>query len=238
MTTQTSARLRLRHERLRGITLLLAGMILLAGPGGVQAANIAVDVTNDELNGDADCSLREAIQAANTDSAVSGCAAGSGADTITVPAGTYRLRRVGAGEDGNATGDLDVLQDVTILGAGGFLTVIDGNATDRVLHVLAGTVVVEDVVFQNGLVPQARDRRQLHQPDRLRRDGRQPAATVAASSRQAGSNADVAPRHRREQPGRDGAATPATSAARRRARNARRTPAKAAMAAACTATAR
>lgn len=154
MTTQTCSRLRLRHATLRGIALLLAGLILLSGPDVVQAASIAVDVTNDELNGDADCSLREAIQAANTDAAVSGCAAGSGADTITVPAGTYRLRRVGAGEDGNATGDLDVLGDVTIRGAGGFLSVIDGNGTDRVLHVRVGTVVVEDVVFQNGLVPQ------------------------------------------------------------------------------------
>lgn len=154
MTTRTSARLRLRHERIRGIALLLAATILMAAPGGVQAASITVDVTNDELNGDADCSLREAIQAANTDTAVSGCAAGSGADTITVPAGTYRLRRTGANEDSNSTGDLDVLGDVTILGDPGMLTVIDGNATDRVLHVRGGTVVVEDVVLQNGLVPQ------------------------------------------------------------------------------------
>ena len=154
MTTRTSSPLRRRFERRWGAALLLAGAILLVGPGGVRAATIAVDVTNDELNGDADCSLREAIQAANTDAAVSGCAAGSGADTITVPAGTYRLRRVGANEDGNATGDLDVLQDVTILGAPGILTVIDGNGTDRVLHVRAGVVVVEDVVIQNGLVPQ------------------------------------------------------------------------------------
>lgn len=154
MTTQSSARLRPRHHGLQGFAALLAGIVLLLGAVGAQAANIVVDVTNDELNGDADCSLREAIQAANTDSAVSGCAAGSGADTIIVPAGTYRLRRVGANEDSNATGDLDVLQDVTILGAGGFLSVIDGNATDRVLHVRGGNVVVEDVVIQNGLVPQ------------------------------------------------------------------------------------
>lgn len=145
---------RLRHGKRAALALLLAGALLLAAPVGARAATITVNVTNDELNGDADCSLREAIQAANTDSAVSGCAAGSGADTITVPPGTYRLRRVGAGENGNATGDLDVLGDVTIVGAGGYLTAIDGNGTDRVLHVRAGTVVVEDVVFQNGLVPQ------------------------------------------------------------------------------------
>ncbi len=154
MTTQTFTPLRPRQTRLCSVALLLAGMILLGGSGIVQAATIAVDVTNDELNADADCSLREAIQAANTDSAVSGCAAGSGADTIALPAGTFRLRRVGANDDNNATGDLDVLQDVTIRGAGGFLSVIDGNFTDRVLHVRVGTVVLEDVVVQNGLVPQ------------------------------------------------------------------------------------
>ena len=129
-------------------------MVLVARPGAVHAASIAVDTTNDELNGDGACSLREALQAANTDGAVSGCAAGSGADTITVPAGTYVLALVGGRENGNATGDLDVLADVTITGAGANLTVIDGNATDRGLHVQAGTVLVEDVTFRNGRAPQ------------------------------------------------------------------------------------
>jgi CSLREA domain-containing protein len=141
------------HTAPLGIALLLVGMVL-ARPGGLLAADIAVNTTSDELNGDGACSLREAIQAANTDGAVSGCLAGSGADTITVPAGTYGLTLVGAKENGNATGDLDVLADVIITGAGAGLTVIDGNATDRELHVLAGTVVVEDVAFRNGRAAQ------------------------------------------------------------------------------------
>lgn len=137
-------------DRHLATTFLLVGALLVAGPGGAHAATIAVGTTVDELDGDADCSLREAIQAANTDTAVSGCAAGSGADTITVPAGFYALTRVGASENGNATGDLDVASDVTITGAG---AVIDGNDTDRVLDVLAGTVLVEGVVIQNGRAP-------------------------------------------------------------------------------------
>ena len=48
--------------------------------------------TNDGVCG-ADCSLREAIGAAN---------ALPGADVITLPAGTYTLSIVGAGEDLNA----------------------------------------------------------------------------------------------------------------------------------------
>ncbi len=133
-----------------GVGLLLVGALFAAGPGGAQAANIAVTTTVDQLDGDADCSLREAIQAANTDAAVSGCAAGGGADTITVPAGFYALTRVGASENGNATGDLDVASDVTITGAG---AVIDGNDIDRVLHVHAGAVLVEGLVIQNGRAP-------------------------------------------------------------------------------------
>src|SRR5262245_66061947 len=38
-----------------------------------------------------DCTLGEAIQAANTEAAVDGCNAGSGTDTIILPAGTYTL---------------------------------------------------------------------------------------------------------------------------------------------------
>jgi CSLREA domain-containing protein len=50
--------------------------------GLAQAAVINVDTTEDELNNDGDCSLREAVVAANTDSAVDTCTAGSGQDSI------------------------------------------------------------------------------------------------------------------------------------------------------------
>ncbi len=42
------------------------------------AATIIVTTTDDELNSDGDCSLREAVQAANTNSIVDECLAGSG----------------------------------------------------------------------------------------------------------------------------------------------------------------
>ena len=48
---------------------------------------ITINTPDDELNSDGDCSLREAVQAANTDTGVDGCTAGSGADTIKVPPG-------------------------------------------------------------------------------------------------------------------------------------------------------
>ena len=75
------------HSVVRLFAVLALALALFAASRGaaVQAAGIAVDTTTDELNSDGDCSLREAVQAANTDAAVDGCAAGSGADMIRCP---------------------------------------------------------------------------------------------------------------------------------------------------------
>src|SRR4051812_44538631 len=83
-----------------------------------SAATFTVTKEADTADGacDADCSLREAVIAAN---------AAAGADTITVPAGTYVLDRVGANEDAADTGDLDITDDVTINGAGSGSTIVD-----------------------------------------------------------------------------------------------------------------
>jgi CSLREA domain-containing protein len=89
----------------------------------VHAAAITVNTTADELSTNGNCSLREAIQAANTDAAVDACTAGSGDDVITLPAGTYTLLLTGAGENANATGDLDILNNLTIDGAGAASTI-------------------------------------------------------------------------------------------------------------------
>ena len=54
-----------------------------------------------------------------------------GADTIVVPAGTYRLTLQGRGEDAGLTGDLDLLDTVAILGAGADVTVIDARIANQ-----------------------------------------------------------------------------------------------------------
>ena len=83
------------------------------------AGTIQVTTLNDELNNDTDCSLREAIQAANTNSPVSGCHAGdAGLDIIKLGSGTYSLTLPGKNEDNNATGDLDIIEDLEIIGSG------------------------------------------------------------------------------------------------------------------------
>lgn len=127
------------------ILILLLG--LFVGVTAVTAASllrtphalIVVNTTDDELNSDGDCALREAIQAANTNTAVDACPAGGViSTTINLPVGTYPLAIPGAGEDLNATGDLDILADVAIVGAGADETTIHANGLDRALDIFTG----------------------------------------------------------------------------------------------------
>ena len=70
-------------------------------------------------------SLRSAIMAAD---------AKAGTNKIILPAGTFTLTIAGAGEDNDATGDLDINGNVTIQGRGASQTIIDGNNLDRVIR--------------------------------------------------------------------------------------------------------
>lgn len=72
---------------------------------------------------DGDCSLREAISAAN---------AAPGA--VVIPAGTYRIELAGAGEDANASGDFDLRAPMALYGESAGATIVDGNGLDRVFH--------------------------------------------------------------------------------------------------------
>jgi CSLREA domain-containing protein len=120
----------------------LLAIIWLAASVASGATFTVTKTSDDPADGcDADCSLREAVIAAN---------ATVEHDTIVVPAGTYLLSLVGADEDAAATGDLDLNEDVTIIGdpAGG--TIIDGNLSDRVVHVNGATVELDDLVLTRG----------------------------------------------------------------------------------------
>ncbi|HEX5714727.1 MAG TPA: CSLREA domain-containing protein [Thermoanaerobaculia bacterium] len=96
---------------LRAVRLILPSFWLLALP--VQAAVFTVTKTADSFDGvcDRDCSLREAVSAANlgvpTDDT----------DVVVIPAGVYQLTRLGAGEDFNSSGDLDVNRRMILVGA-------------------------------------------------------------------------------------------------------------------------
>jgi CSLREA domain-containing protein len=113
-----------------GISLL--GMVVPAGAGAVV---ITPTTTADEYNENpAACSLREAIESANTDSVVNadGCTQGSGTDEIDLEARIYRLTIPSANPGGglNLEGDLDISTDnVEIDGPDVGRAVIDGNGT-------------------------------------------------------------------------------------------------------------
>ena len=122
-------------SRLKTI-LLLAGFLIPAvifAVNGVAASPpkqdpefvFVVTTTEDHNDGscDADCSLRDAIIAANKTEFH---------DTILLPSGTYTLTLEGSGEDDGLTGDLDITSALTIVGYGAETTIIDaGGLTGR-----------------------------------------------------------------------------------------------------------
>ena len=136
-----------RHlARALTLSVAIAGALMTI-PSPAQAALFTVTKTADTADStcDADCSLREAITAAN---------ASPGADGIIVPAGTYNLAIPGTVENANAIGDLDVTEDVTIEGAGAPDTIVDAGGLDRVFDVDPGaagiTVSISDLTVQGG----------------------------------------------------------------------------------------
>ena len=132
--------------RLCSVPVLLALLVSAIGVTPAYAATFVVTKTADAADGtcDADCSLREAIIAANS---------APGDDTITVPAGTYTLTIAGTSEDAAATGDLDINSNITINGAGAGTTIIDGGALDRVFHVSGAFAVnISGVTVRNGRI--------------------------------------------------------------------------------------
>lgn len=133
--------------------ILLAVLALEVSLSGfsAMAADFLVTKTDDTADGacDSDCSLREAVTAAN---------ANAEGDTITLPAGTFLLTREGPGDDTNDLGDLDVdgNADLTLVGAGRDLTLIDGrgrefpSTPDRVLQAFSGNMTLRDLTVQGG----------------------------------------------------------------------------------------
>jgi predicted outer membrane repeat protein len=120
---------------------LAFGLLLALVAACTHAAVFNVTTTTDGGPG----SLRQAIIDAN---------ASPGADTINVPAGVYILTIAGANENAAATGDLDISEDVTIIGAGSASTIIDGGGLDRVFDVRFGVTnaTMSGLTIRNGLI--------------------------------------------------------------------------------------
>lgn len=94
--------------------------------------------TNDGVCSPGDCSLREAVLNAN---------ACPGSHTINLPADGYALTIDGDDEDLGETGDLDITDDLTIIGTGA--PSINGGI-ERSFHIHSGATVVFDHIWLMG----------------------------------------------------------------------------------------
>jgi CSLREA domain-containing protein len=90
--------LAIRALRWRLTAALVAALAWAGLPAPVaRAFTSTVTTTADENNADGDCSLREAVIAANTDAARNACTAGRGAGTIRLYASSFVISLAGAG---------------------------------------------------------------------------------------------------------------------------------------------
>lgn len=125
-------------------TALVSGLLAVAALAATCKAAI-LDVTRfDDPVPDAcapgDCSLREAVLAAN---------ALTGADTVRLSPGRYFLEQRGIDENRGLTGDIDITDDLTIIGAGREATAIDSHSIDYVFEVASA---VSLTIRQLGIV--------------------------------------------------------------------------------------
>lgn len=127
-----------------------------------DARTILVTTTNDELDSStdcitnkSDCSLREAIALANTDTSAN--------QDIFLPAGTYKLNIDNGSvvtEQENISGDLNINNSsvvVRLIGVGSSSTIIDANGSvlqDRAIGIGEGAnVFISKMTIKNGYLP-------------------------------------------------------------------------------------
>lgn len=126
----------------------------LAAPA--QAGTITVTTTADGPGG---CSLREAVRSANLETDFGGCNDSDGDDRIRLHAETYLLTRDGPEDASAFNGDLDLFDDVEIVGTGPGATTVRGKGLgDRIFEVFGpGTTVrIAELAITHGRLPPSR----------------------------------------------------------------------------------
>ncbi len=142
-----------------GITAALSIAVLGLAP--LQAAHagttITVTTTAQEKAVDGNCSLEEAIQAANTDTAVDACPAGSGADTIVLAAAaTYTLTSSDNSPQTGPDGLPIISSPITIQGNGATITrsAVAGTPQFRIFYQDVGSsLTLNQLTVSNGDSP-------------------------------------------------------------------------------------
>lgn len=132
--------MRSRIIRARVATALVAALL----PAGAGAATVTPDTLADDATVNGNCTLREAIAAANTNAPVDLCPAGEAppaVDRIELAAGSYTL----------TLGQLEITEDVDLEGVRRNRTFLDGNLAGRVLSTLdPATVTISKVGIHRG----------------------------------------------------------------------------------------
>lgn len=106
---------------------------------------IVVDSVGDEMINDGNCTLREAVEAANTNEAVDGCSAGSllGRDTIKFDVSSTIF----------LSSELIVGGGITIQGSGQENTILDGQGKTHIIELGElgrGDIALRDLTIQHG----------------------------------------------------------------------------------------
>ncbi len=125
------------QDRLRSLVSCLLVLLVLgciSGQGWAQTFIVttvadSVDSTPGDgscVDASGGCSLRAAIMEAN---------ALEGRQRVVVGAGTHTLSVPGATENGSASGDLDILDDLDLIGAGADLSIVDAAGVDRAFDI-------------------------------------------------------------------------------------------------------
>ncbi len=147
------SRLKPTTRLFRRSNLLLAGlMALLATPAISLATDYTVTTADDTLANHTPgtnvcgtpCSLRAAVMASNVN---------PGADNILLGNVTPALFIIGSDENSSMTGDLDITDNVSILGQAPTRNIINASMGDRVFHILGGAQAkFEHVSIRGGAI--------------------------------------------------------------------------------------
>ena len=106
-----------------------------------QGEIIEVNTTEDELNNDGDCSIREAVAAVNNTTDVDHCIGSTGVNSIYIPEGVYLI----------SIPSVFLLEvDMSIIGAGEDLSIIDGNSITSIFYNDNSVVEIQDLTISKG----------------------------------------------------------------------------------------
>ena len=132
-------------------------LVALASLVALVATHVAVAATINVLaDGVGGCKLRDAIRAANTNTAYMNCTAGAGTDTLVLQQNDGKPvfsagQAATADEDDNFTGDLDITSAIIIQGTNPEQTIIVGHDFDRTFDVRpGGSLTLNEVTVIGG----------------------------------------------------------------------------------------